>query len=138
MPLSLEKCLVIHYGLHNSHYDYNCRNYTLNNKNSFSDLDIVRSCEGDFREHIASTVQKAHRLSGLCFRELVNRNSEFLVRLYKTYIWPILINSSPIWSPIQHQDVNLLENFNGGLPNVLLATKICHTVKDCVLWDFFH
>ena len=56
IPLSFEKCRFIHYGLHNPHYDYKCGNYTLNNKNSFGDFGIVRSCEGDFREHIASTV----------------------------------------------------------------------------------
>ena len=49
MPLSFKKCLVIHCGLHNPHYDYKCGNCTLNNKNSFVDLGIVRSCEGDFR-----------------------------------------------------------------------------------------
>ena len=100
MPLSFEKCLVNHNGLHHPQYDYKCGNYSLNNKNSFVDLSTVRSCEGDFRKQTALTVQKAHRLSGLCFRGLVIRNSEFLVRVYKTYILPILIYDSPIWFPI--------------------------------------
>ena len=65
IPLSFEKCLVIHYVLHNPRYDYKCGNYKLSNKNSFIDLGIVRSCERDFREHIASTVQEVRRLTGL-------------------------------------------------------------------------
>ena len=35
------------YGLHNPHCNYNCGNYALTDKNSFVNLGIVRSHEGD-------------------------------------------------------------------------------------------
>ena len=117
------------YGLHNPHYNYNCGNYTLTNKNIFVNLGIVRSYEESrlYREHIASTVQKVRLLIGLCFRRLVNRNSEFLVRVYKAYDLPILKYGSSSWSPIQRRDVTLLEKVQRRFTKcAMLATKISY------------
>ena len=58
MLLFFDKCLVLHYGLHYTHNNYNFRNYTLTNKNSFVDLGIVSSHDEDYGKCLASTVQK--------------------------------------------------------------------------------
>ena len=87
MPFSFDKCLVIHYGLQNSHYNYNCGNYTSTNKNIFFDLGIVSSFGGTLGHIYGFNYTEsppAHWTIG--FRGLVLRNSDFLVRVNKAHI----------------------------------------------------
>ena len=73
MPLSISKCLVIHYGVNNSHFQYDCGTSILLASDTFVDLGVRRSASGFFHDHIAMVVQKGRRLVGMCFRQLQNR-----------------------------------------------------------------
>jgi hypothetical protein len=109
MPLSVEKCLVLHCGSSNPRYDYQCGSSNLPVVESLTDLGITRSCDGTYSEHVSSVVQKGRRLVGMCFRGLQSRDASFLMRVYKTYILPVLNYASPIWSPHLRQEVDELE-----------------------------
>ena len=74
LPLSLAKCLVVHYGTMNGHFHYICGKTYLHEEAHFSDLGILRSRDMDFRDHMANVAQKARRLIGLCFRSFTNRD----------------------------------------------------------------
>ena len=109
MPLSLSKSMVIHYGLNNPHYRYRCGEVNLPASNSFADLGIGRSSDGLFREHAAVVAQKGRRLTGLCLRAMPCRDPQFMLRVYKSHILPVLCYASCIWSPYLKYEIDDLE-----------------------------
>ena len=70
MPLSISKCLVIHYGVNNPHFQFDFRTSILPASDTYVDLGVRRSASGFFHDHIAMVAQKGHRLVGMCFRQL--------------------------------------------------------------------
>ena len=109
MPLSFSKSMVIHYGLNNPHYRYRCGEVNLPASNSFADLGIGRSSDGLFREHAAVVAQKGLRVTGLCLRAMPCRDLQFILRVYKSYILPVLCYASCIWSPYLKYEIDDLE-----------------------------
>ena len=53
MPLSISKCLVIHYGVYNPHFQYDCGTSILPASDTFMDFGVRRSASGFFHDHIA-------------------------------------------------------------------------------------
>ena len=53
MPLSISKCLVIHYGVNNPHFQYDCGTSILPAFDTFADHGVRRSASGFFHDHIA-------------------------------------------------------------------------------------
>ena len=53
---------------------------------TFVDLSVRRLSSDFFHGHIAMVAQKGRRLVGMCFRQLQSRQSDFLLKVYKTYI----------------------------------------------------
>ena len=70
MPLSISKCLVIHYSVNNPHFQYDCGTSILAPSDTFVDLGVRRSASGFFHDHIAMVTQKGRRLVRMCFRQL--------------------------------------------------------------------
>ena len=77
MPLSISKCLVIHYGVNKPHFQYDCGKSILSASDTFVDLGVRRSASGFFHHHIAMVVQKGRRLVRMCFKQLQNRQPDF-------------------------------------------------------------
>jgi hypothetical protein len=72
-------------------------------------LGIIRSSDSTYREHVASVAQKGRRLIGQCFRALQSRDPAFMTQVYNTYILPVLLYASPIWTPHLRRDIDELE-----------------------------
>ena len=70
MPLSISICLVIHYGVNNPYFQYDCGTSILPASNTFVDLGVSHSASGFFYYHIAMVAQKGRRLVGMYFRQL--------------------------------------------------------------------
>ena len=68
-----------------------------------------------------SIVQKANQRSALIKRSFISRNSNNLVRAFKTYVRPLLEYSSTAWSPSYITYINQIESvqrhFTKFLPN---------------------
>ena len=109
MPLSISKCLVTHYGVDNHHFQYDCGTSILPDSDTFVDFGVRRSANGFFHDHIAMVAQKGRRLVGMCFRQLQNRQPDFLLKVYKTYILPPIMYASQLWFPNLRYEVNKLD-----------------------------
>ena len=125
MPLSIEKCLVLHCGSNNPQYQYQCGSGVLSATDSAADLGITRSADGTYSEHISTVAQKGRRLVGMCFRGIQSRDPMFLMRVYRTYILPVLSYASPIWTPYLRQDVEELESVQRRFTKRLVGMKSC-------------
>ena len=125
MPLSIEKCLVLHCGLNNPQYQYQCGGGVLPATDSLADLGIIRSADGTYSEHISAVAQKGRRLVGMCFRGIRSRDPVFLMRVYRAYILPVLSYASPIWTLYLCQDVDELESVQRLFTKRLAGMKNC-------------
>ena len=63
----------------------------------------------NFNDHIFKTVKKARRMSGLILRNILNRDKEILIPLYKALIRPVLEYGNVIWVPHWAKDKKLVE-----------------------------
>ena len=70
---------------------------------------VIRSSDETYTEHVSKVAQRG-RLIGQCFRAFQSRDPRFLVRVYRTYVLPILNYGPPVWSPHLRQEVNELES----------------------------
>ena len=110
MPLCLDKCIVLHCGKSHPHHCYQYGNSFLPAATSFRDLGVIRSSDDTYTEHVFKVAQRGRQLIGQCFRAFQSRDPRFLVRVYCTYVLPILNYGSPVWSPHLRQEVNELKS----------------------------
>jgi hypothetical protein len=110
MPLSLGKLFVLYYGQNNPRHKYHCGNSTFQVADTFTDLGVLRSSEGNYHEHVINLANKGRRLMGLCRKTMQSRDPVFMIRLYTTYIRPVLMYAAPIWSPYLRHEVEDLES----------------------------
>ena len=99
LPLNIDKCVVIHYdgrSTRNPCHDYYIKGVKLASTNACADLGITRTSDGRYRQHIASVCSKASRWVGLALRVFQCRESDFMLRLFTSYIRPLLEYAVPI------------------------------------------
>ena len=112
MPLSVPKCCVLHY---NGRYavnrgaNYLVEGIQIASQCECADLGVTRQTDGLFKQHIANTAAKAARHVDLSLRSFVCRNKEFMLRLFTSYIRPILEYAAPVWSPLDVASTTRLE-----------------------------
>ena len=73
------------------------------------DLGITISSEQKFSSHCFKIAKKARMVSSHIFRAFKTRDEFFLLKMYKTYVRPILENGTQLWSPHQLKDIDVIE-----------------------------
>ena len=71
----------------------------LSSSHVCSDLGVTRADNGHYSEHIATICAKASWRIGLALRLFQCREPDFMLRLFTTYIRPLIEYAAPIWSP---------------------------------------
>ena len=99
LPRSIDKCMCIHYGLHNKKRSFSINCTTIKNTDQCADLGETRKSEFHYKVHVDAMCLKAARLSGMVARLFSTRSREFLMKLFLTYIRPSLEYASIIWNP---------------------------------------
>ena len=64
MPLSLDKCGVMHGGSHLPNNDYDIRGNTISELDSFKDLGVMRSASGLHFDQCSATAVEASKVAG--------------------------------------------------------------------------
>ena len=54
LPLSLLKCIFLHYGVHNENYNYSVNGEAIKSVDKCADLGVIRTADFKYNQHIAS------------------------------------------------------------------------------------
>ena len=110
LKINVSKCSVMHIGRRNPKSHYYIGNEILNVSVTERDLGIFVSNNLMFSEHCSKIASKASQRIGLLLHAFVPRDLDFLIRMFKIYIRPILEYNSCVWSPRWLKDVDLIES----------------------------
>ena len=81
----------------------------LTSTTSLTDLGIKFDNNLKFNDYIQDIVNRAYQRSNLIFRCFLSKDTNSLVRAYKTYVRPLLEYNSVVWSPSQICHINSIE-----------------------------
>lgn len=109
MPLSIDKCLVLHCGMYNPRHSYSLGHQSLPASTQFKDLGVLRCTSSRYNEHIAHLSASGLRLAGIILRTFRSRDYNLLWSAFNAYVKPKLIYASPVWSPIFKYEISMLE-----------------------------
>ena len=76
---------------------------------SINDLGVTVDQSLTFWEHIQNITVKAHARANLIIRCFISRDSNSLVKAFKTYVRPLLEYCSTVWSPSSMKGINAIE-----------------------------
>ena len=110
LPLSLEKCIVLHLGSSNPRHTYSLGDITISAPSTVRDLGILMSPSMKFSEHCAAVAQRCNGLCGLILRSLSVTTPAPYIALYKALVWPILDYGCEAAAPFLCKDTVLLDD----------------------------
>ena len=97
MPLSLPKCQCLHdLGRKNINHVYSLGAAAVLVVNQCTDLGLLRTSDFLYTEHIWSIVDIALRCSGMLLRSFSSRQRAFMLKLFVTYVRPIVEYASSV------------------------------------------
>ena len=109
MMLHPAKCVVMHFGTKNPHHDYYIAGSKINSEDVTHDLGVHVSVNCETSSHVEKIAKKAHGVLSQIHRATVVRDSQTFVRMYSTFVRPILESSAPAWNPHLRGDIVELE-----------------------------
>ena len=110
MPLSLDKCSVMHCGLHQPLHNYVLNSCVMKTVDTLPDLGVTRTSDDGYSGHCEAVFRKASSVAGAIRHVFRCRRRELMWVAFQHYILPILMYGSPIWNPTLQRDINLLES----------------------------
>ena len=104
MPLSIEKCSILHLctrfkSSSCSPPAYFIKNTRLKTNSSVKDLGVIIDSQLNFNEHINTIVKKASSRASLIFKCFLSRDPQNLLKAFVVYVRPLVEYCSPVWSP---------------------------------------
>ena len=90
--------------------------------NVMRDLGVLISSDLKWKSHCAQAVNKAMMRVNSIFRCFETKSVDFLIRMYKAFVLPLLEYACSVWSPNLLGDIDLIEsvqrNFTRRIPHV--------------------
>ena len=99
LPISLPKFALLLYRNKNIRRKYTLFQQVICSINSCPDLGILRSNLFSYDDHIRATALRDMRLMGILMKAFETRKPEFLFKVFKSYVRPVLEYASQVWSP---------------------------------------
>ena len=109
MPLSTDKCAVMHCGHQQPLHMYYIHGLPLAIVDSFQDLGVRRTACATYNGHCAQLAAKASRVAGSIRRAFPSASRKLRWPAFQTYVLPVIMYLSQAWHPKLKRDVNLLE-----------------------------
>ena len=125
LRLNVKKCAVLR--IHQKSvapilFHYNINGAVLSSVTEFCDLGVLVDNHLTFVHHISNIISRAKRVSGIIYNVFKTRSITFLLKMYKTFVRPILEFNTCIWSPHLLHLINSIEsvqrNFTCRIPAV--------------------
>jgi hypothetical protein len=111
LSLAVDKCFVMRFANRKGDTDsyYKLGTHELPFVEKTKDLGIMLTSDLKFHEHTDYIVKKALRTINLISYGFCTEEKDILLRLYKTYVLPILSYGSVVWNPCFRGDRDKLE-----------------------------
>ena len=110
MPLSLDKCSVMHCGIHQPLHNYVLNNCVMKAVGTLPDFGVKCTSDGGYFDYCEIILRKASRVAGAIWHVFRCRRRELMWVAFQHYVLPIVMYGSPIWNPTLQRDINLLES----------------------------
>lgn len=113
LKLSLPKCSILQINEQKLSSDvakFKMGNFELTNVKEIKDLGILIDNNLCFESQCSSVVKKASSALNFLFRNFKTRNTTFLLKMYKTYVLPILDYACAVYCPSTVKNIKLLES----------------------------
>jgi len=110
LPISINKCNVMHLGSKNQRLPYSICNHNLESVPIIKDLGVILSEDLKVAQHCSAIVKAARTRAIMISRCFLSRDVSNLVWAFKVYVRPILEYASPVWSPHLLKDIDLIES----------------------------
>jgi len=109
LGVAFHKSNILHLGSSNPCYDYVFSGATIPAADVVKDLGVFVSSDLKFSDHIAKMCSKAHKMCSLIFKCFMCREHDFLVKMFKTFVRPLLEYSVTVWSPQNLEKIKEIE-----------------------------
>ena len=109
MQYNVGKCGVMHIGHSNRGHQYEMNGQHLNETKLEKDLGVYVHQSLKPSQHIAAAVQKANQVLGMIKRNITNKSTSVITKLYKELVRPHLEYGVQAWSPWLKKDIDKLE-----------------------------
>ena len=110
LKLSIEKCVVMHCGRKNENRDYFIDGKKLKCAPKAKDLGVVMSPDFNFREQTREVVGRAARQTNFILRCFVLSDADVYMKLFRTYVIPLLAYCALVWNPRFKKDKKLIQS----------------------------
>ena len=109
LTINLKKCIVFRLGQNNNLFEYYINGGVITSSTEVTDLGVIMDSNLNFSSQCANVYSKARRICGLILNSFCTRDSTVLMTAFNTYVLPILLYCSTIWSPRLEKDKTLIE-----------------------------
>ena len=113
LKLSVPKCKILTINRPNKSPDngeFFIQNQRMEETNEIRDLGIIIDEKLSFDSHCSLKTKQASKIINAIYRTFKTRDTEFLLKLYKTYVLPVLDYGSTVYSPSTKKNIRLLES----------------------------
>ena len=90
LKLSIEKCMVMHFGARNHNYVYTLCDQEIIKTTIVKDLGVLTTPDLKYSEHVKEIVTKASRRANWILRSFIVSEPELYIKLFNCYVLPIL------------------------------------------------
>jgi hypothetical protein len=124
LKLNISKCLYMRFGLVDRPYmEYNMSGIALRNVASTPDLGVIFDSKLSFSQHCNSVANNGFKRAHMLLRCFYTRDRKLLMKLFNTFVLPVLEYNSPVWSPHLAKDIAILERVQKFFTKSLLGLR---------------
>ena len=109
LKLNSDKCLCVHFGLHNPTNLYLIGDDSINNSNSVVDLGVLITSDLKRSAQCQRVISKAQRMLSMIKLAFKHLDAKSLTILYKAFVLPLMDYCCVAWCPFYAKDIDALE-----------------------------
>lgn len=114
LKFNVDKCKVLHCGRNNVRHKYNLNSKDLEVITEERDLGVIFNEPFNFHSFILAIISKANQKIGWVMRNILSRDANVIIRVYKTLIRPHIEYCTQAWAPVaRHGNWNLILKLEG-------------------------
>lgn len=113
----------MHIGKKNLDHDYRMNGVVLDVVEAEKDLGVVISCDLKSSNQCLKAYASANKILGMINRTIVNKNSDIMLKLYKSLVRPNMEYCTAVWSPYYVKDKELIEKIQHRFTKMIIEVK---------------